>query len=575
MCDFRLALRAGAAAAAGCFSFIAAAQQIPIPSGAILEQQQKQPLPLPPREAPVVPQAAPVRPALPASPTLKVDVRDFRFSGNTVYSSAELQATVQDFIGKTQDFDGLNEAAGRVQRYYRERGFFLAVAYLPAQQISNGIVEISVLEGRIGTVDVQLPPNSRLRNSFARGILDAHLQPGDLITEEGLERPLLLLRDLPGVDLTSALGPNKDRQGAADLNVKVQEEERRYSGYIDADNSGNRFTGDFHGGLNANIDNFTGYGDVFSFRGFTSDGGMNFGRAAWVVPVGHRGTRVGLSYTAFNYRLGRDFKALQAHGDGTVATIYALHPFVRTRNANFLVQGAVEEKRLNDFIDSTGAVENRRVTNMKLGAIGDFRDSALSGGLNSYSANYTAGNLAIGPDPIYAADQAVGTGLNTAGTFSKLNFDYRRLQRVSESWNLLLAYSAQAAGKNLTASEKFSLGGPNAVRAYPVGEAPGDSGFFFSAEMRYAIPKFAIWGGDVSLSTFYDMGAVRVNQVQPSANTAVNNRAIAGAGFGVSIGREGTFLFKASVAERVEKEKPVADGARRDPRVWFQAIKWF
>ena len=45
------------------------------------------------------------------------------------------------------DFNGLNDAASRIQRYYRERGYFLAVAYLPQQEIKDGIVEIAVLEG--------------------------------------------------------------------------------------------------------------------------------------------------------------------------------------------------------------------------------------------------------------------------------------------------------------------------------------------------------------------------------------------------------------------------------------------
>jgi hemolysin activation/secretion protein len=572
MCDFSFSLRVLAAAVAAGLCAVAAAQQRP-EAGTILEQQ-KESLPLPAPSTPVIPQAVPIKPALPPSATLKVLVKDFRFSGNTVYPAEELRATVADFLGKTLDFDGLNDAAARVQRHYRDNGYFLAVAYLPRQQISNGTVEIAILEGRLGRVELQAPADSRLRPSFARGVLDAHLATGDLITEHGLERPLLLLRDLPGVDLTSALGPSKDYPGAADVSVKLRERESRFNGYLDLDNGGNRFTGEFRAGLNANIENLTGYGDLFSYRGFISDDDMTFGRAAYVIPVGYSGTRVGLSYTGFNYRLGKDFSALDAHGEGAVSTLYALHPFVRTRGANFLVQAAAEKKRLNDFIDSTGAAEHRKIKSTKLGAVGDFRDGALSGGLNSYAFTYTSGSLTLSPETLLAADAAVGTGLNTEGSFGKTNVDFRRLQRVSENVNLLLAYSAQSARKNLTASEKFSLGGPNGVRAYPVGEAPGDSGYLVSAELRYNIPKFALAGGEVTLSAFYDMGGVKSTRI-PLATNVNNERSIAGAGFGLSIGREGAFLVKASLADRVENEKPIADSARRRPRAWFQAVKWF
>ena len=568
-------LRVAAAAVAASFSLVAAAAQPRPDAGTLLEQQQqRERLPEAPSAAPVVEKAAPARPALAPSPTLRVAVTDFTFSGNSVFSAAELRATVQSFIGKTLDFEGLNDAAGRVQRYYRERGYFLAVAYLPAQQIRNGSVEIAVLEGRLGRLDLQMGPPTRLRESFARGVMNAHLRPGDHITESGLERPLLLLRDLPGIDLSSSLGPSKTQLGAADLTVRVKESPRRFNGYVDFDNGGNRFTGEHRLGLNVNANNLSGFGDLFSFRGFVTEEDMKFGRVAYVIPVWYYGTRVGVSYTQFEYRLEKDFAALQAHGEGDVSTIYALHPLIRTRNANLLVQVAAEEKNLHDRVDSTSTVEDRKVNSAKVGAVGDFRDGLFSGGLNSYGLTYTDGKLALSPPGLQAADVAAGTGLNTSGKFGKVNLDVRRLQRITDSFNLLIAYSGQAASKNLTASEKFSLGGPNGVRAYPVGEAPGDSGYLFTTELRYIVPKFTLLGGDVTASIFWDQGRVRTNQ-EPLATNFTNYRALAGYGFGLSVGREGRFLFRANVAAQAENEAPIADSAKRDPHLWFQAVKWF
>ena len=137
------------------------------------------------------------RPAMRGSASLKVTVKQFRISGNQIYSDAELQPTLKDSIGKELDFEGLTEAANNVRAYYRAKGYFLAQAYLPAQQIRDGVVEIAILEGRLGTIELKPDPASRLRPDFARGILDQHLKEGDPITETGLERPLLLLSDLP------------------------------------------------------------------------------------------------------------------------------------------------------------------------------------------------------------------------------------------------------------------------------------------------------------------------------------------------------------------------------------------
>jgi len=322
------------------------------------------------------------------------------------------------------------------------------------------------------------------------------------------------------------------------------------------------------------VTNLAEYGDLLSMRGFTSDESMNFGRVAYVVPVGYYGTRMGLSYTVFNYRLAKDFAVLKAHGKGDVATLYALHPFQRTRNANFLMQGAYEVKDLTDYVDSTASIEQRKIDSGKLGAIGDFRDGILGGGLNSYSLTYTEGKLRLGPALVLTADQNPNTGLKTHGGFNKTNLDYRRLQRINNNWNLRIALSGQYASKNLPSAEKFSLGGPEGVRAYPVGEATGDTGYLLSTELRYLVPKFKVLQGDVTVSAFYDMGDVKTNQ-RPLATNTANLRGLAGYGLGLTLGREGHFLMKTSVALRAETERANSDGAKRDPRVWFQAIKWF
>jgi hemolysin activation/secretion protein len=540
-------------------------------AGTILEQQRERvPLPAPKRE--VLP-ATPPPPAL-SAPALRVQVTEFRVSGNSVLSQADLLAVVREFVGKELDFNGLNEAAERIRSYYRARGYFLAQAYLPAQQISGGVVEIAVLEGQLGKVDPKLTPGSGLRESFVRGVLEAHLAPGAVITETGLERPLLLLSDLPGISVSSDIGPSRETVGAADLQVNIERDPRETHGYVDFDNGGSRFTGQVRPGVSATASNFTGYGDQASFRGFISNEHMHFGRIAYVIPLGYGGTRVGATYTGFDYRLAKDFAALEAHGKGSVTSLHAFHPLMRTRNANFIFQAAVESKNLTDQVDTTASVEERRIRSVILGGVGDFRDGAFGGGLSSYGLSWTKGKLTLDPPALLAADQAAATGLQTAGDFNKTNADFRRLQRITENLNLEIALTAQAASKNLASAEKFSLGGPSGVRGYPVGEATGDSGYVANAELRYIVPGFKLLKGDITGSLFYDTGRIRTDHA-PLATSAANDRALAAWGLGVSVGRERDFFLKATLATRAAKEKPTSDSAAHNPMFWIQAIKWF
>jgi hemolysin activation/secretion protein len=550
-------------------SVCAYAQQRP-DAGQILEQQ-RQPIRLPPPDEPVLPKPPEPKPALPASPQLKVTVQKFTFTGNTLYPEEALQSQVQEFIGKELDFDGLNEVATKVRSFYRTRGYFLAQAYLPQQTIRGGSIEIGVIEGRIGEVELANKQPERLHDSLLVGILGTHLKQGELITETGLERPLLIINDLPGATVTSEIRPSKI-MGAADLRVNVGEEGNRFNGSVDADNQGNRFTGEYRAGATMNLNAPFGYGDQASFRGFASDEGMWYTRFAYLVPVGYYGTRVGVSWTKFDYRLAKDFANLGAHGDGEVRSIYGFHSIVRTRNTNVILQVAYENKMLVDAIDSQQSVEKRNINDLKLGLLGDFRDGFLGGGLNAYSVTWSHGELGIEPASVLALDQGP-TGHHTYGGWSKYNVDARRLQRITDSASILFSISGQKGMKNLASAEKFSLGGPNGVRAFPVGEATADIGMIATAEARYIVPGFKIFNGDLTLTGFYDHGWARINE-HPLPTDTENNRSLGGYGFAVSAGQDGGFLVRAMAAWATHGVAQ-SDTAQRVPRVWVQAIKWF
>ena len=137
------------------------------------------------------------------------------------------------------------------------------------------------------------------------------------------------------------------------------------------------------------------------------------------------------------------------------------------------------------------------------------------------------------------------------------------------------------ASKNLTSAEKFSLGGPSGVRAYPTGEALGDTGYILNAELRYLIPGFKVASGDVTVSGFWDQGWVRLCENYVAAQCAVpvasnsNNRNLSGYGVGASLGKDSDFIVRISAAWQNENQRPQSDTAQRVPRVWAQAIKWF
>jgi hemolysin activation/secretion protein len=567
-----LALVAVAAAA------LPAQAQIPPNAGSILQQPAPRVEPTEPR--PVLPRITPL-PEPTVSSDVKVTVKWFKFTGNSQMSSDLLSTQLAAYTNRELDLAGLRAATERVRDYYRGAGYFLAQAYLPRQEIVDGVVEVAIVEGRLGTLSVKREPGLRIRESFIRGILDAHVAPGSLLVESTLERPLLILDGLPSSRASAALVPGAS-SGAADIEVEVRPTSPGWlegitngalSGSVDLDNHGNRFTGEYRIGVTMQAISLTGYGDLLTARfQKANQSETQLSRLNWATPVGHYGTTFGIGYTRFDYGLGKDFAPLLADGDGRTGNVYLSHPLIRTRPLNLYGRVGYEYKSLEDRIGSTGLVDTRTV---RLGYISLQMDARDRTGLSAAGLTWNHGNVSLDTPGILAFDQGAG-GFGVNGSFSRTNIELQRLQRLAGGFSLYGVLSGQFASKNLSSSEKFSLGGPNAVRAYPVGESTGDEGYLATAELRYSSSGLKLGSGMVGLSLFYDFGHINTSKDGPNGGGLLNNsRSIAGAGIGASLGAEGNYLLRASVAWPTTGGNPRSDPADRNPRIWIQAIQWF
>ena len=559
---------------------MAAAQVTPMPpdAGTLSNINRPPPAAAAPK-APTLDIQQEIRPPLVTPGGAKVRVQSFSVTGNTVFPSERLEALLAPYVGKELDLAGLDEAASLISQFYRRNGYFVARAYLPAQDVSSGRLQVAVIEGRLGAVKVKRAPGMRLREDVVDQVVTNAAKPGTPISERNVERGLLLLNDMPGVEVKSTLVPGAT-PGTSDLVVEASES-ARVNGSVDADNFGNRYTGVARVGGTLNFNDLSGRGDQITTRFTTSGSGMQFLRGAYITPVGSVGTKLGIAGSTLHYKLGKEFSPLDAHGTADVLSAYAIHPFLRTRNASTYGTISFDKKRLKD--DQLGRnTDDKDLDVLNLGLSGDMRDNAGGGGISSASITLTSGRLGLGRNAVFAAADAL-TG-QTAGRFSKLMVGAARLQRIDDNWGLYVNFSAQTSNKNLDSSEKFILGGQG-VRAYPQGEAAGDAGALLNIEGRYTMPSFEY--GTMQLVTFFDYGSVRLHHTpwlgwQPVGRPNFpNSYSLKGAGFGANLFARGGLSLRASVAWKIGSN-PGADALGRDsdttdknPRLWLQASKQF
>lgn len=541
-------------------SQVALAQRPPGAGGQLLQ--------IPP--PPAVPKAAPelrieqrTVPPAPGAEQVKVLVKELRVSGATVFPASELLALTGFQPGSELTLPQLQGMAAKITEYYRSHGYFLAQAYVPAQEIRDNVVTIAVTEGRYGTVTLRNETN--LADRVARAPLEG-LNSGDVIENRALEERLLLLSDVPGINVNSTLMPGST-PGTSDLLVDVTPGQR-VTGVVEADNAGNRYTGEYRLGATVNLNNAAGLGDIASLRALTSGSGLKYARASYQLPVGR--AQVGVAYSWLDYSLGEEFASLQAHGTAQVASIFGSYPLIRSRNNNTYALLAYDAKKFRDELDSIASVTDRKSQVVSAGIRGDSLDSLGGGGANQYAIIASFGDLDIQTPAVLAIDAQTA---RTNGSFGKLSFSGSREQQLGGPFSALLSVNGQLASKNLDISEKMELGGMYGVRAYPEGEAYADEGVIVTLEGRMVLPKLsAQMPGQMQLMAFVDGGSVRINR-DPWAPGS-NNRHLSGAGLGINWADPGNFMVQAYYAWKLGNE--VATSAPdKSGRFWVYLAKYF
>ncbi len=496
-------------------------------------------------------------PAAPEAPGIRLKVRGFRIDGNQVFDPAQLLPLLADLNGSEQDLAGLRAAADRITAYYHEHGYLLARAFLPQQDIEDGMVRLEVVEGRYGQIALQ--NGSRVFDGVLRQPL-SRLKSGAAVHGGELESRLLLLNDMPGIGIRGTLQAGSE-PGTTDLLVEA-EPGPLAGGSVEADNYGGFYTGEYRLGGSVYLNNPLRLGDQLNLRVLGSDKRQRYYRAGYQLPVGPWSTRVGVSYSEMGYHLGKDFSVLEAHGRAGIRSVFVAQPLLRSRAFNLSAQLQYDDKRLRDEMDLLETSVSKRVGLWTAGVNGNSQDSLFGGGQTVFSASYSTGRLRIG-DPLTEFIDRISA--RAGGSFSKLNLNAARLQQLGNRLQLYAQVNAQWAAGNLDGSEKFGMGGPNGVRAYALGAGSGDQGWQASLELRYAVAPG--W----QLSAFVDKSVVDINK-QPWTRER-NTRRLTGAGVGgawVGQGHQISLALAWPVGQRDQSGGPV-----RSPRFWVQGAQYF
>jgi hemolysin activation/secretion protein len=396
---------------------------------------------------------------------------------------------------------------------------------------------------------------------------------------------------LPGISTKVSLQAGRE-PGTTDVLASLQATEL-VQGAATFDNQGSRNTGEERLNAQFQVNSYFGGGEQFAVA-VSKTQGSEFMRLGVKFPIAlpsWRGLSMELSQSRLNYKVLRSMWGEDAEvapqGFSNTGGFGFSYPLIRSSSGNITLTLEREHRDSEDKSDEysvdRGDLTAFRATDAQVDQFAiasNFSDLWMGGGNNVVNLTIYNGRVDLLAHTAILDEslQRDLEGLNTSGSFKKQRLTVSRLQYLSARNSLFVTATSQWANKNLDSSEKFYLGGPNGVRAYPASEIGGSEGLLTSIEWRHALTER--W----QLGLFYDYGRVRqlVHTLSPTGDTLIsdgdtNIHKIKGRGLSAAYTHPNGMQFKATVSRRIgANPAPTEDGTDKDGtlrmnRWWFTA----
>lgn len=507
-----------------------------------------------------IPEAANAEPAVPANAKkIHFILHGFHFERVTVFTSKQLKDLYRPYIGKKVTLDIAWKIAAALTDKYREKGYFLSRAFVPAQEVIKGTLKIVAIEGFISDVSTtgDTPPQSPIIDKIINDI-----EADKPVRIKTLEHQLLLLDDLPGYSFKATLVPSKTEDKAA-VGLVLKVEKTKGTTTLSFNNSGSRYMGPNE--ISADWD-----GSMLPLQGtdlsltsapavHSTDGQVYAFNATHKIPLA---PAIGLDLTG-GYSTavpGYTLKPENITSQSTNGGIGISYHVIRQRDENLTTRVSM------DFRDSETNIMNTPL----------FRDyiRAVQFGINYDRADSWAGHNYLDLELRHGLPILGSSGPNDPDTtkpdvhpdFTKLVATYTRLQNLVKDWTSSLILSGQKASGTLYSSEEFGYGGTAIGRAYDSSEITGDNGISGSLELHYlGLPQ----GHQTTLTPylFYDIG--KTWDLYPSEPEQISG---ASAGPGINIQYTKSLSGDFYIAEPLTKgiDTPLYGDNHKNPRYSFK-----
>ena len=506
--------------------FQAAAQTVPVPplvlppaadAGALqqrqIESEQRR------REAerelqqpaqPLIRPAAPTAAAPLTGSGVRVAVKEIRFSPSEILAAPALEAIAADYRGRQVTLAELQQLADRVNALYKEKGVVTALATIPQQDVTAGVIEVRLVEGRVGKVVIE--GNASTSAEFITPRLG--LQAGQLVDLDKLEQGLVWFNRTNDVRLQADLLPGESF-GTTDLRVAVIEPPK-HELLATVDNMGSKLTGEWRAGLSYRNRSLLGWRDEVSLS-YTRARGQDSRAASYAIPINRYGGRLSLGFyedrTAIKYGA---LSSLNITGNSRAHVLSLRQPVWIDASSQWDVVAGTKRRISSNYIDDV-FLQRTDSKDRSLGM--EWQWAADTSSVTASYIKYWTDATVLFERIKYQVDRA----------------SVRYNQGLTPGFSLRTSLGGQwARDKNLPSGEQFFLGGEGSVRGYPVGAFSGDEGYALNVELHHPLVNTTLGSQAVAATGFFFVDHGRTSPYRPPASLLAPSEKLTGIGWGLN-----------------------------------------
>ncbi|CAM3239947.1 ShlB family hemolysin secretion/activation protein [Pseudomonas floridensis] len=500
-------------------------------------------------------QAEPVAPSAPAD-TRCFTINRIELKGADSLSSTERDALIKPYLGQCLGVAQLNELLKVITDHYIEKGLVTTRAYLPQQDLSNGDLQVLVIEGKL----------EKLRSATDSGLSDRELamtfpgREGEMVNLREIEQMVDQLNRLPSNQAQMELTPGQ-AVGGSDVVVK-NTAQKPWRANLTRTNEGQRSTGEQQWNAGLEWDNPLGLADQFSFRGghdAISDRQKASRNATLSYSLPWGWWTFSYLYSTSEYRSvaqasNIDFKQ---DGDSQNHQFRAERVIHRDALSKTSLNAGLAYLRTNNYVeDSKLALSSNRITEAQFGINHGRRigsaflniDLGMQQGIGALDAQ---GSHDPGPG------EADSRYRKYTGTVSYLH--------PFQLWGEKLSFTSLATGQRsedvLFSPQRQSLGGSSSVRGYKDQFLSGDSGGYWRNEVRLTRPVTFDWlrpvFAEYGVAAGYDQGVIRGDRYNGDQYGRLSSNSFELFTRGQHVAASVTFAHSLERPDVIERESPI------------------